>query len=122
MKRTDVNPIQYPKGVSLQDRRLIRRIVQAVGESVKYQSSLVLCCSGGLDSTVMAHAVSIAINTFGLLMKTTAVYVDHGLRPAHELQAESLHVRRLQENWLSDITDTVHINVGHEAGLQARAR
>jgi tRNA(Ile)-lysidine synthase len=60
-----------------------------VREGVQPNTPIIVACSGGPDSTALAHVCA------GLFANVTLVHVDHGLRPGSE--RESSHVAALAE-------------------------
>lgn len=99
LHRTDVGKIQYPSGLTASNRRHCRRMITAVANEIEVMNKVVVACSGGIDSTVLAHALGQAIRirpntSSGKKIEATAVYVNHGLRPT-EVVAEAAHVKQL---------------------------
>lgn len=134
MKRTDKRSIPYPKGISKQERLLFRKIILQVSLCVKKPvpnksgflmklypepENLIIMCSGGLDSTVLAHAAHLA-DCLVDMPKVMLFQVNYNLRP-NEVDLEKTHV----ENLCKQLGFEHHyIDVKFEDGsnLQARAR
>lgn len=93
MKRTDKNKINWPVGISRKDRLLCRSILKSVGHYLQSRDLLVMC-SGGLDSTVLAYAARQAATQLDLDINLHLLYVNHGLRPT-ENQKEVKFINRL---------------------------
>jgi len=74
---------------------------------------VIVACSGGADSTAML-ALASAVG-----LEPIAVHVDHGLRPQSAFEGE--HVREIAQH-LGVAARSVRVDVGHGAGLEARAR
>lgn len=116
MKKTDLNRIEYPKGISGSDKAFVRRIINHVRDFINKNNltKLAIACSAGLDSTCLAdicHKVSIINGT-----KFCAIYVNHGLRP-DENDKEIELISKLPISYL--IADGL---VQHGTNLEARAR
>lgn len=108
------------------ERRHCRRMITSVARSFGVMDRIVVSCSAGIDSTVLVHAVGQALrinprNKFDSEIKSTAVYLNHNLRPK-EVKAEALHVEELATQYLSFTTPAVQLKVEKGPGLQERAR
>ena len=92
--RTDKAKIVWPQGISAGDRRLCRRIYKLIEPNTNHNNILV-ACSGGIDSTVLAHAVTMTMQLNGNQAGRHIAYVNHGLRSKKEIQADIKHVNAL---------------------------
>lgn len=122
----DDRKIEFIKSTSLQDRRFCRSLILSVSDCIRQYDNVIIACSAGIDSTVLAHATGQAIrirpkNTLGQDIKASALYINHNLRPA-EVSAEAAHVELINKSWLTYHIEAVNIKVDKGAGLQARAR
>lgn len=136
MKKTDKGKISYPKGLSLPDRRHCRRIITAVSELLDCDY-VIVSCSGGIDSTVLVHALGQALiinpwprprsvldpleETEENKIKATAVYLNHHFRPDQVAQ-EAEHVEKITSQYLTYVTPSIDLDVSKGPGLQERAR
>lgn len=123
---TDVKKIEYPVGLPVAERRLCRKIITAVSSYLVDLDVAIVSCSGGIDSTVLAHAAGQAIlirpeNKFKRNTAVTAVYLNHNLRPT-EIQKEAEHVESLSKRYLSYAIPAMTLDVPHGSGVQERAR
>lgn len=124
--KTDVQKVEYPQGTSASDRRFVRKMIVAVAEEAAKNDFIVIACSAGMDSTILAHATGQALrirpnNREGKAIQATACYINHQLRP-DENEIEASHVSRINLDWLTSSTPAIRINVEKGPGLQARAR
>jgi len=131
MKRTDKSPIPYPKGISKQERLLYRNIIVQTKLLAKQliwngrmdcnpdPSNLIIMCSGGLDSTVLAHAAYLA-SCLDDMPKVTLFQVNYNLRP-NEVDLEKAHVEKLCKQFGFE---HYYVDTKFDDGpnLQARAR
>jgi tRNA(Ile)-lysidine synthase len=92
--RTDKGKISWPKGISAQDRRLCRRIYKLIEPDTNH-NNILIGCSGGIDSTVLAHAVAMTMQLNGNQAGRYIAYVNHGLRSTKEIAADIRHVNTL---------------------------
>lgn len=127
MKRTDMMPIEYPKGVSISDRRHCRKMIVEVKRCLCLDFHFI-ACSGGLDSTVLVHAAGQALriglprNYSGVGDMVAAVYLNHHLRSEAELLKEVEHVKALSEACLMTPALIQSLQVKKGSALQMRAR
>lgn len=126
MRRTDVGRIEYLEGTNAADRRHCRSMVAAVASLFVRVDLLVVSCSGGLDSTVLTHAVSQAlkirpVNNYAGKIEACAVYLNHNFRPA-EVKIEAEHVDNISSKWLTFSVPAIKLNVSKGSHLQERAR
>jgi tRNA(Ile)-lysidine synthase len=126
MKRTDHGRIEYPQGISASDRRLCRRIIAAVAShAINYQNILV-GCSTGLDSTVLAHALAQAVkiqpySLDNLPIRRGLIYVNHNLRP-EEIQKEIEHLFKLQGDLRYHYAKIGSVDISGPGNIQDKAR
>jgi tRNA(Ile)-lysidine synthase len=128
--RTDDGKITYPKGISAQDRRFCRRVYDAIndtwiqGTAVRSTERIIVACSGGIDSTVLAHAFAMAktidSSCYGKPVEKYLVYVNHQLRPQYEIENDIGHVTSLGDH-LGYQTHFLKIDVP-PGNVQAKAR
>jgi tRNA(Ile)-lysidine synthetase-like protein len=122
----DHQPILYCQGLSVSDRRLCRRIIVAVRQAGNDSCIRVVACSGGIDSTVLVHALGQGLriqpyNSSGQRIEASAVYINHNLRK-EEVLAEDKHVRDLTSQHLTFQIPSIQLQIGYEPGIQERAR
>ncbi len=142
MKKTDLGKILYPESLSIADRRHCRRMIVAVRDEL-WCNHAIVSCSAGIDSTVLVHALGQATrinpmrsiptgsslpevrSDLALLeenkIKTTAVYLNHHLRP-NEVSKEAEHVEKITKESLSYVTPTIDLDIEKGLSLQERAR
>jgi len=124
MKRTDVSPIKYPKNILPADRRFARSFIVNIRSYINSRTeTIIVACSGGIDSVVLAHALGqcLIISPMAVDCQATAVYVDHGLRP-DETPREAALVQRLAERHLSYAARPIMLYMEDGPGVQERAR
>ena len=131
-KKTDLGKILYPESLSVADRRRCRRLITAVRNELCCNHAIV-SCSSGIDSTVLVHALgqAVRISPWGssipeirldeAKIKTTAVYLNHHLRP-DEVSKEAEHVERITKEYLSYVTPAINLDVKKGPSLQEKAR
>ena len=126
--RTDVGRVEYPQGISAQERRFCRRIYGAINAPYwalrdEDPPDIIVACSGGLDSTVLAHAFAMAktIQPGSPAIVKHLAYVNHNLRPKEEIDKDIAHVMALGDKLNYKSTDIVDVNVP-EGNVQAEAR
>lgn len=133
MKQKDYNPIKYPKGTSAKDRRFVRRLITDVRKKIDGFDVVVIACSGGIDSTVLAHAISqgwginpfvdyLNLETNSNKFSTIAAYVNHKLRSEEELNKEIDFIKSNVGSWMTEESlvvdgdfDTSHGNIQDSA-------
>jgi tRNA(Ile)-lysidine synthase len=129
--RTDVGKIEYPKGISAQERRFCRRIYSAInapmwrGTPDDNYPDVIVACSGGLDSTVLAHAFAMAKiispDVYDRPVLKRLAYVNHNLRPQEEIDRDIAHVKKLGQALGYSTTDIIDVQVP-KGNVQAEAR
>lgn len=92
--RTDQNKINWPKNISSKERRHSRLIYREIDFYLSYNQPIIVACSGGLDSTVLAHAVAQTITLSGNHISKYMVYVNHQLRPQSEIDKDITSVTK----------------------------
>lgn len=133
MRRTDKGKVIYPKGISAEGRRFCRdiynhmvRFYQVVIPQrravvgLNNSDTFLIACSGGLDSTVLAHAHAQVCTLLDWKLGKIA-YVNHNLRPPAEIIAETAQVLRLADDFGYEPHYPV-IEVPDEGNIQALAR
>lgn len=121
MKRTDKGKITWPKLINGKDRKLSRNIYKSL--DLSNYDDIIIACSGGLDSTVLAHAVyqSMIMNGNNHC-KVSLAYINHNLRFKNEIQNEINHVSNLAKKLNFDfIFEEVNINK-NSGNIQSQAR
>src|SRR5690606_32762138 len=121
MKRTDRNRISWPTGTSSEDRRFARTLISNMVHTIERQNCnhIVIGCSGGLDSTVLAHVCACAC-VVGPDIKSTLVYVNHNLRTDNEIQKDIDHVNYLGNNLsMNVLVESIQLPQGN---IQLEAR
>jgi len=128
--RTDDGKITYPKGISAQDRRFCRNVYDAIndtwlqGTAVRSTERIIVACSSGLDSTVLAHAFAMAKTIesccYEKPVEKHLVYINHQLRPQYEIENDIGHVTTLGD-YLGYQTHLLKIDVP-PGNVQAQAR
>lgn len=125
MKRTDKNKIDWPIGISKEDKILSRRIFNSINSSpilLDNNYNIAIACSGGLDSTVLSHATSKSMKLNGKEAKEKIlIYVNHNLRSLEEIKADINHVQSLAKDigFNSNILD---IHIDKDNNIQSEAR
>lgn len=136
-RRTDQGKINWPKGISSEDRRFCRELYTSLiyHDLVKVPHSysclgltqgnqVVIACSGGLDSTVLSHAyvqrTILRPQINGTPITTTLVYVNHNLRPSDETDIDIQQIKSLAES-LSLQYQVASVKV-QDGNIQAQAR
>ena len=120
MKKTDLNPIKYPKSISSSDRRFCRTLINKVRDFININqiNNIGIACSAGHDSICLADICS-KISTIN---KTNfhLLYVNHNLRENENLLEISL-IKEIALNYKFNysILDGA-VNKG--SNLEARAR
>lgn len=94
MRRTDKNSINWPNGISRSNRLLFRNILKSIARYLRSSKDVIVMCSGGLDSTVLAHSTHLAAYQAGIDLNLYLLYVNHQLRPS-ENSVEVSHIYAL---------------------------
>lgn len=118
MKRTDKNRISWPRGTSSEDRRFARDLIKSLTDHLNHHH-VIIACSGGLDSTVLAHAYknACAISSY---VETSLMYINHKLRTKEEILIDINHVTSLGKEFnMNIIIDKINIGSGN---IQIEAR
>jgi tRNA(Ile)-lysidine synthase len=98
---------------------LLLERLDALEAGVKRPDRYVVALSGGLDSTVLLHALAVTRERHGRAL--LAVHVDHRLHP--DSGSWSAYCRRLADGLGVDIVvDTVTVDAAANGGLEAAAR
>lgn len=126
-RRTDVGHVTYPKGISAKDRQLCRRFFDAFLVIAHVDKpNIVVACSGGLDSTVLAHACSksriLKPERSGNPVVLNLAYINHQLREDTEIKKEINHVITLGSSLGYDDYTTLNVSIPDSGNLQAQAR
>lgn len=126
-RRTDVGHVTYPKGISSYDRRLCRRFFDSfLVISHVDKPNIVVACSGGLDSTVLAHACaqSRVLNPYrsGNPVVLNLVYVNHQLRSNREISDEIQHITDLAKSLEYNDSTVITVTVSDSGNIQSNAR
>lgn len=136
-RRTDEGKVLWPQGISSEDRRFCRDIYASlinhdIGRlpstyaqaGLKQGNNTIIGCSGGLDSTVLAHAyvqrTIIRPRLNDKLISTTLIYIDHNLRSRDEIDLDIQQVNYLAKS-LDVKSDIVKIKV-QDGNVQSQAR
>jgi tRNA(Ile)-lysidine synthase len=124
-QRTDKGKINYPKGISSVDRRFCRRVYDAMALPsflVPCAQDVIVACSGGLDSTVLAHAFAMAkVLQPGDGDRKHLVYVNHHLRSDPETTLDIELVKYIGDTLEYNTVDCVDVDV-KKGNVQAEAR
>lgn len=95
-------------------------IIKQVAEKLKYDSHILIAFSGGIDSSVLLHALVCIRNNFRPELVIRAVYVHHGLSDYADSWAE--HCKAQCQQWKVEL-HIVYIQVDPSvAGIEAAAR
>lgn len=117
-KRQFPGTLKFPIGTSRSDRILCWDMIKMhVPES---NGEIVVACSGGIDSTVLAHAIAQRIRLDQGDSSLTLAYVNHNLRP--EVENEIKHVESLASQLSADCVILDGSIDGSISGVQERAR
>jgi tRNA(Ile)-lysidine synthase len=136
-RRTDQGKITWPRGISSEDRRFCREIYNSLTQhdlkrmpefynsvNIEQKNQVIIGCSGGLDSTVLAHAYVqkciISPKIKNEYINTTLVYIDHNLRSSDEINKDIQHVKDLASK-LGVLSSIIQVGV-KEGNIQAQAR
>jgi len=100
--KPDRQNILWPDKITTDDKKFCRNIYSSfrlflnsiVGE---HYIPIAIACSGGIDSTVMAHAFSITSKTFisNIPIKKCLIYVNHQLRSKEETDTDISFISNL---------------------------
>jgi len=126
MHRTDVGKIPWPKNTTTGTKVFCRSLynnllVTPVPNTIDHYP-VIIACSGGLDSTVLAHAFAMKniISPPDKPYKPTLVYINHQLRAPEETSKDITHVLKLANQLGFDAkTYAVKVKAGN---VQAMAR
>jgi tRNA(Ile)-lysidine synthase len=110
MRRTDKIKFPWPSWNSFEfvkNRRHCRKFYSAIAKELTKDQSITICFSGGVDSTVLAHATYNAyLMYFGVAPKMNLVYINHQFRSEEHIQNDINHIKA--------IADSLHVNWGYE--------
>ncbi len=121
MRRTDKGKIFWPKGTSHTDRSFCRKIINTVKDRVKDYDFVLVSYSTGMDSTVLAHALSKAMVISGQCSRCALFYINHMIRA--EVDKEVDFVKRMASELDFDFQVVARpILRQHDNNLQADAR
>lgn len=126
-RRTDVGHVTYPKGISASDRQLCRRFFDAFLVLAHVDPpNIVVACSGGLDSTVLAHACAksrvLKPERSGKPVVLNLAYVNHQLRGDKEINQEIHHIFTIGNSLGYDDSTTLNVSIPESGNVQAQAR
>lgn len=117
--RTDKQKVDYPSGISSSERRFARTVFSTINKP-RISERIIVACSGGLDSTVLAHAVAKA-TTVQPIKSKHLIYTNHQLRLRDEIEKDIQHVTALGEELGYDTVECIKVNVG-KGNVQDQAR
>lgn len=123
-KRNPGKRIKFPQGISAGDRRWCRDIYNRFTRVIK-PSDIVVACSGGMDSTVLAHMLSTtrSINKLTFKRFTFGIaHINHQLRPPEETLADEAFIAQLAQELNCDMCIKRVVVVTKGKGIQAAAR
>ena len=104
--------------MSFDPRHLLARLDELETDTNR-PSRYVIALSGGLDSTVLAHALAETRNVHG--KRLLAVHVDHGLQP--DASGWNQHCRELADSLGVDyVFESIVVDTSGGRGLEAAAR
>jgi tRNA(Ile)-lysidine synthase len=123
LHRTDRGKIPWPKGILAGEKQLCRKIYSAL-EPFRDDKQVIIACSGGIDSTVLAHAFACAHKLKGFSGRKHLLYVNHGLRPANEIKLDVDHVSKLAVdlNYDGFFCRSVCVEDGNTQAMARKAR
>lgn len=122
LHRTDKAKISWPVGISAAERRLCRRIYKLIEPDTNHNNILV-GCSGGIDSTVLAHATAMTMQLNGNQAGRYIAYINHGLRTAQEIEKDINHVTALSASLkFNSFSQRVYLEEGNTQATARSAR
>ena len=126
MHRTDVGKIPWPPKTTTRTKVFCRSIynnllITPTPNTIDYYP-VIIACSGGIDSTVLAHSFAMKniISPLDKPYKPTLVYINHQLRAGEETSKDIAHVLGLA-NQLGCDAQTYSVEV-KKGNVQAMAR
>ena len=123
LHRTDQNKIPWPRGILAGEKQLCRKIYATL-EPFRDDKQVIIACSGGIDSTVLAHAFASAHKLKGFSGRMHLLYVNHGLRPKDEIKLDVDHVAKLAVdlNYDGFFCRSVCVEDGNTQAMARKAR
>ena len=98
MIRTDKASIIWPSKTSHSDRVHCRKMINAIRDYLESDSNIIVAFSGGIDSVVLAHALSKAcLVYYGEETCMSLCYINHNLRKKEELEKEIDFIRNYSD-------------------------
>lgn len=126
MHRTDVGKIPWPPktttGTKVFCRSIYNNLLVTPTPNTIDHYPVIIACSGGIDSTVLAHAFCMKniISPLDKPYRPTLVYINHQLRDEEEIGKDIIHVLNLSNLLGFDIQAyAVEVKAGN---VQAQAR
>jgi tRNA(Ile)-lysidine synthase len=121
MHKTDKGKISWPRGISSVDRRFCRRVYSTLCRKLlNYNGPFIIACSGGIDSSMLAHAISMTSIIENNKVTKKLVYINHNLRKPEELLYDMNHVSLFADTLgFECICKSVLVKEGN---VQAKAR
>ena len=99
----------------------IQEVVNSFLNSIPPGSNLFVGFSGGLDSTVLLHALARQLNAIKSTTSLNAIYINHGIQKESKLWAE--HCRSVCESLnVNFITLSIDLGRCNRQGLESKAR
>lgn len=118
----------WPEKATTDDKKFCRKIYASFRSflnsiSCEHYLPVAIACSGGIDSTVMAHAFSMATKSFdsGVSLKKCLIYVNHQLRSKNETDADISFVSNLSLELGYDVK-ILTVSVDKNGNIQSLAR
>jgi len=131
MRKKDAEQIIWPRNISSKDRRFVREIwnytqnfIASDLQNQGHYIPIAICCSGGIDSTVMAHIFAMTLKTFqpSKPVKKVLIYINHQLRSKKEIAVDIKHVETFgKQIGFETKVETVDIDVS-SGNVQSLAR